>query len=87
VVATDIGDARRIVGGLGEVVPPRNPDALAAGWARLRQRLMQEPELRSDVRTSIITNYGVARMVGRTEHVLALLCENRPASEIVRAVA
>jgi glycosyltransferase involved in cell wall biosynthesis len=34
-VATDCGDAKDILGPTGIVVPPRNPEALAAAWERL----------------------------------------------------
>src|SRR5262249_32255561 len=50
VVAADVGDVRPIVGALGEVVPPNDPNLLCAGWTRLRSRLEQNPGLRGDVR-------------------------------------
>ncbi|NEO32412.1 MAG: glycosyltransferase [Symploca sp. SIO3C6] len=34
-VVTDIGDSAWIVGNTGLVVPPRNPEALCAGWLKL----------------------------------------------------
>lgn len=34
-VATDVGDARRIVGNTGLIVPPGNAEAMASAWARL----------------------------------------------------
>ncbi len=43
VVATDVGDAARIVGEAGLVVPPREPETLAAALADAIRRL---PELR-----------------------------------------
>ena len=43
VVGTDVGDVRPIVGELGEVVAPGQPEPLCAGWARLRRRLSDQP--------------------------------------------
>ncbi len=37
VVATDVGDSRRIVGDAGYIVPPRNPSALAEAIEKLRR--------------------------------------------------
>jgi glycosyltransferase involved in cell wall biosynthesis len=87
VAATDIGDARLIVGRLGEVVPPRNPDLLCAAWQRLRARLAQEPALRAAVRDAIVMNYGLEAMVRRTEDILTELAAERPAREIAREFA
>jgi glycosyltransferase involved in cell wall biosynthesis len=71
VVATDVGDARAIIGEFGEVVPPKRPDLLCAGWQRLRQRLAQDASLHDAVRKAIIANYGVEAMLERTENVLS----------------
>ena len=87
VAATDVGDAGRIVGEFGEVVPPRQPELLCAGWARLRQRLAQDARFRDAMRHSIVTNYGVHMMVERTAHVLALLMASRSPEEITRDLA
>jgi glycosyltransferase involved in cell wall biosynthesis len=70
VVATDVGDARAIIGELGEVVPPKRPDLLCAGWERLRQRLAQDAGLPDAVRKAIIANYSVETMLERTENLL-----------------
>jgi glycosyltransferase involved in cell wall biosynthesis len=70
VVATDVGDVRAIIGELGEVVPPKRPDLLCAGWERLRQRLAQDASLHDTVRKAIIASYSVETMLDRTENVL-----------------
>jgi glycosyltransferase involved in cell wall biosynthesis len=70
VVATDIGDIASIVGDLGETVSPGRADFLCAGWVKMRQRLMDEPNLRDAVRQRIIVNYGVDAMATRTEQQL-----------------
>jgi glycosyltransferase involved in cell wall biosynthesis len=70
VVATDVGDARTIVGELGEVVPPKRAELLCTGWQRLQQRLAQDASLHDAVRKTIIANYNVETMVERTEDIL-----------------
>jgi glycosyltransferase involved in cell wall biosynthesis len=87
VAATDVGDARAIVGTYGEVVPPGEPESLAAGWTRLRQRLAQDPSLREAARAAIVASYGLDAMVLRSEAILAQLVAGRPAAEIAREFA
>jgi glycosyltransferase involved in cell wall biosynthesis len=77
VVATDVGDVRAIIGELGEVVAPKRPDLLCAGWERLRHRLAQDASLRGAVRKAIIANYGVDAMVERTENMLSRVVAGR----------
>jgi glycosyltransferase involved in cell wall biosynthesis len=84
VVATDVGDAREIVGEHGEVVPPKQPELLQAAWARLRLRLAQDRDLREATRRSIVATYGLEAMVRRTEDVLEELMSGKPAAEIAR---
>lgn len=61
---TDVGDSARIVGELGTVVPPRDPDALADGWRRLLS--LDEEERRSlgeRCRTRIHDNFSRSAMI------------------------
>jgi len=82
-VATDVGDVATIVADCGEIVPPGQPDALSAAWARMRQRLRQEGDgLRARTRTRIVEHYSLDTMVSLSEQALADLCAGRPAAAI-----
>lgn len=63
VVSTDVGDAGRIVGEAGLLVPPRDPAALAEAWAAL----LTAPERRAAMgragRARIARDFGLDRMV------------------------
>jgi glycosyltransferase involved in cell wall biosynthesis len=87
VVATDVGDARAIVGEFGEVVPSRDPQLLCAGWTRLRQRMAGTGGAREAMRHSIVAGYGIDAMVGRTQDIFTRLVAGRPAEEIARDFA
>lgn len=83
VVATDVGDVALIVGDCGEVVPPRRPDSLSAGWSRMRERLGGDhADLQAKIRTRIVEHYDINRSVERTEQVLAALCAGRAGAAI-----
>ena len=60
----------RIVGELGEVVPPRDAEALAKAMARMLDRIEQEPDIGVRVRERIETEFSLDRMVERTEQIL-----------------
>lgn len=69
-VVTDVGDSARIVGTLGEVVPPRDPDAFAAALGEMIRRLEKEADLGRRARERIIAEFSLERMVTRTEQIL-----------------
>lgn len=69
-VVTDVGDSARIVGVLGEVVPPRDSDALAQAMLRMLSRLEREPDLNQRVHERIETEFSLLRMVERSEQIL-----------------
>lgn len=69
-VATDVGDARIIVGDTGEVVEAKNPAALAAGITRLLDQGSEALARRADaVRSRIATEFSLARVVNRFENL------------------
>lgn len=69
-VVTDVGDAALIVGQTGIVVPPRNPDALAAAWRKMLD-LGQEgrTHLGMVARQQIADRFSLAVIVDRYEHL------------------
>jgi glycosyltransferase involved in cell wall biosynthesis len=70
-VATDVGDAREILGDSGKVVPPSDPEALATGIMAMLGRLRSEgTNLAARVRQRIAQNFSVEMFVERTEAAL-----------------
>ncbi len=67
-VATDVGDAARILDGVGVTVSPRSPTALAEAWLNALEA--DHVGLAEPRRSRIVQNYGLERMVERTEALL-----------------
>ncbi|MDY6879381.1 MAG: glycosyltransferase [Thermodesulfobacteriota bacterium] len=69
-VVTDVGDSAMIVGGTGRVVPPRNPEALAAAWKALID-LGEEGRsaLGEAARRRIQEHFELSRIVGQYERL------------------
>jgi glycosyltransferase involved in cell wall biosynthesis len=65
-VTTDLGDSAWIVGDAGIVVPPRDPEALAEGMARLiTTDLETRKELGGRARARIAQNFGLSCAIAR----------------------
>jgi glycosyltransferase involved in cell wall biosynthesis len=65
-VATDVGDAKLIVGDTGIVVPPESPDALAAAIRRLAaESAPMRAERGSKARARIVENFAMPHAVQR----------------------
>lgn len=67
-VVTDVGDSAWIVGDTGQVVPPGDPAALAAGWAECL--LGDRAERGRWARARIVEEFSVARLARKTEEAL-----------------
>jgi glycosyltransferase involved in cell wall biosynthesis len=72
-VVTDVGDSRLIVGETGIVVPPKNPEALSAGFVAMTKRLKENPQLCNAVRTRIESRMSLTALVRDTSDTLLSL--------------
>jgi len=63
-VATDVGDAKLIVGDTGVIVPPESPDALAAAIRTLAaESALRRAERGSKARARIVENFAMPHAV------------------------
>ena len=75
-VTTDVGDSVLAVGNLGEVVPRRDPEALARGILRA----LDTPVDRAALRAHVMDRYSLKRLIDATEHALIDLQPRRQTS-------
>jgi glycosyltransferase involved in cell wall biosynthesis len=70
-VVTDVGDSAAIVGMLGIVVPPADPERLARAWDMALRQI--EPTTALQTRQRIIDEFSLVSLVSRSEQVLQQL--------------
>ena len=70
-VTTDVGDAALLVGTTGEIVPARDPLALAGGWQRLLAADYRARGLLA--RERVVAEFSAERLVLRSESALGTL--------------
>jgi glycosyltransferase involved in cell wall biosynthesis len=71
-VVTDVGDSAHIVGRDGFVVPPGDPAAAAAAWARVHALPEEERQRRGrEARRRVAERFGLEACIRRTEDLLA----------------
>ena len=79
-VVTEVGDSALIIGETGLSVPPRNPDALVAGWNELISLPSARFEdLRHQARARIVENFPLHRMTRSYEEVYRSAIATAPA--------
>ena len=78
VVATDVGDARIILGATEALVPPADAAALAQAIARQLDRVRTaRSEISAGLRSRIERNFSIAALAAETERVLLPLIGRR----------
>lgn len=77
-VATDIGDAKWVIGDTGVVVEPHSPEALCRGWqAALDLPADERSALGVAGRERIKTHFSTAHLIDRSEQLLAEQVQRR----------
>jgi glycosyltransferase involved in cell wall biosynthesis len=70
-VATDVGDSAQLIGSLGEIVPPQDPEALKRGILTLLNQFEKNgTNLGKEIRQRIIERFSVSGLVSRTAELL-----------------
>ncbi|MBW4621963.1 MAG: glycosyltransferase [Cyanosarcina radialis HA8281-LM2] len=73
-IVTDVGDSASIVGELGIVVPPKDPEALSSAIDTLVDRLGNNQYKSEQIRQRIVDNFSVSQLVTKTEKALLGIC-------------
>lgn len=72
-VVTDVGDTALLVRGIGEVVPPRNPEELKCAIERVLIKIETGGYVNGGNRLRIASQYSVKHLVGETEAAFSSL--------------
>ena len=73
-VATDVGDARQLIGDSGEIVIPGNPEELKQGVLKLLDQLDKNGmDLNTRARKRIVDQFSISRLVSRTNNIFKKL--------------
>ncbi len=80
-VATRVGDAEWILGDCGEIVPPREPEALAGAWSRLLAlSTIDRARQGQEARQRIVGSFAVSTLVRSTSELLTQVASRAPLS-------
>jgi len=69
-VATDVGDTAKLIGSLGEVVPPKDSAELKRGILTMLNRLENETDLYSRIVQRIVDQFSVTKLISKTIETL-----------------
>ncbi len=73
-VVTDVGDSAIIVGEIGIIVPPKDPQALADGWRSMLKRLDDKSySIKEMARERIVSHYNNEIFIQKTSKMLLSL--------------
>jgi len=75
-VVTDVGDSAMIVGCMGEVVPTKNPKALAEAVETTLNKINRSAHQEEQLRQTITERFSVSRLITSTELSLIHLTQD-----------
>jgi glycosyltransferase involved in cell wall biosynthesis len=76
--ATDVGDIAEMLDGVGKVVPPRDPSALAQAWLELLRLPVEERQRLGEIaRRKVMEHYEIRQTAAKYAHLYRDIIENR----------
>ena len=76
-IVTNVGDAAIIVSDIGEVIPPKSPEALKSAIEKVLMKIAEQRYTQELNRQPIVNRFSVAELISKTEEAFRRLADDR----------